>query len=155
MRKFESETRQHNRFIETLLVLSPFALAVFVRFGFSLDVKRLIKEAAHGKCKECGKYVGYKNLVAAHHYHYYAGQDTLLYDKPGNGRALCRRCETIFHIKHIDNPEKIGMENAKENAEAVWGNYFRLPRPVQLRLKREYFHQLNSITQYLHNGRSW
>ncbi len=151
-----SETEKLCRLLKkTTFILSPLAVLYLIRCNFTKGVRKSIKEDAHGICSECGTYVGVSNLIAAHTFHFHDRQDIPAYNTPSNGRALCLKCETEFHIQHIPNPTRIGMKDEETNADAVWSNYFSLPRHEQLKLKRKYYHLLITITRFLHNETVW
>ena len=73
-------------------------------FGFSLSTAKEVKQRDHYKCVDCHSS---KRLVASHTIHNH--EDREEYDNPDNGKTRCVYCEVVYHLKHWNHPESIGL----------------------------------------------
>ncbi len=93
------------------------AISLVSLSAFSRDISRKIKKESNGVCANCEANVGTQNLIAAHYIH---GENT-----KSNGRALCKKCETEYHLANADNPYAIGL-NREENDSVIYGHVLQL-----------------------------
>ena len=116
---------------QNLYLISSFALLVLYgywqsRSAFSRAVSTEIREAAQGKCRGCGEYLGRGQGLTAHYDHERNG----LYNDASNGRLLCNVCEVRYHYYYLDVPEMIGM-TWRNNVNAVRGRFGMLSQEKQ------------------------
>ncbi len=121
--KKEHETLSIRLFIEYVLIAT--ALLYVSSRAFPKEIRNKIKKESEGVCSQCSKEVGVQNLIASHYIH---GKNSR-----SNGRALCKKCETEYHLSHADSPQIIGL-NKKQNDPVVYGHVLQLPPSDQVEL---------------------
>lgn len=123
------------KYISFLLVIN-----VITIFSFSRDISKKIKKESHGICAECQENIGEKDLIASHIVH---GINNIK-----NGRALCKKCETRYHLSHADEPNKIGLSK-KNNDPVVYGHVLNLPQEQREYLINEFPEQWHKVLKRL------
>jgi len=115
-------------FVAVCLLLSTAA--------FPKRMAKSIKKEANGCCDECHEHVGTENLIAAHIIHGI--------NEKSNGRALCKHCETEYHLQNSANPQAIGFSH-EVNDPIAYGHVLSLCAEKQAVLIDQHRSQWNGI----------
>ncbi len=138
---FEKHRVTHSRIEAAISGVIALAIIRIVFSAFGPEMRKEIKDRAHGKCTQCKKFVGRDSLIAAHYIH---GNNK----DAGNGRALCQFCEASYHLAHAFHPETIGLTK-KDNLSVSYGHVHQLPPFEQDILTQRYSKKWQRILKKL------
>jgi hypothetical protein len=114
----------------TDLVLSPFL------FAFHFRRRQDIKEKAAWICSDCKTdHSDDKRVVASHARHNRLDKED--YYREENGCVRCYKCETRFHLLHVQHPEEIDLD-CSSNLRAIALNWPELNKIERAELLQEF-----------------
>ena len=122
-----------------------FLFFFYLSLAFSQAVAQEVKRRDHFRCVDCHSS---KRLVASHKNHDHENPDE--YDNPNNGETRCVYCEVVYHLKHWNSPESIGL-TFDRNLDGLAKQWILLRRREQNELASRFPKSVSRIRQQCYN----